>query len=154
MEEHADPVPLHPGSEGCPRSLWLPDEHGMAAYWPSGHCVHSVQLPGGAVSTALLHWYAPGSLRFQNASPLVQLNVHDVPFARMPSGSVKHSPAKSDVLKAGSVQLAAADKATFRMLAAKGTASELWRPLWCVSPRMGLGRVVSLQKEVTIRSRQ
>jgi hypothetical protein len=40
----------------------------------------------------------------------MQLAMHDVPFARMPSGTVKHSPAKSDVLKAGSVQLAAVDK--------------------------------------------
>jgi hypothetical protein len=37
----------------------------------------------------------------------MQLALQEVPFARMPSGIVKHAPAKSDVLKAGSVQSAA-----------------------------------------------
>jgi hypothetical protein len=46
----------------------------------------------------------------------MQLALHDVPFARMPSGHVKHAPAKSDMLKAGSVQSAAVETWTFGML--------------------------------------
>jgi hypothetical protein len=81
----------------------------VATYWPSVHCVHSVQLPSGSGSTALLHWYAPGSLRFQNATPLVQLTLQEVPLARDPPRAT-HSPCTIEVLNTGSVQLAAVDK--------------------------------------------
>jgi hypothetical protein len=79
----------------------------VAVYWPSGHCVQSVQLLGGSVSTALLHSYDWTPLLLQNATPLVQLKVHEVPLAIVPPRST-HSPDMIDVLNAGSVQLAGA----------------------------------------------